>query len=101
MQESRWGLLSRAFISLFLIQFSPLSVVAPTILTDVSPESRIMKEEIFGPLLPIVTIKSADEAIQFINQREKPLALYLFSNDKKVGPGLHCAVGHTTLPCLL
>ncbi|CAM4668381.1 aldehyde dehydrogenase family 3 member A2 [Caretta caretta] len=58
--------------------------IAPTILTDVSPESRIMKEEIFGPLLPIVTIKSADEAIQFINQREKPLALYLFSNDKKL-----------------
>ncbi|KAM7139694.1 aldehyde dehydrogenase family 3 member A2 isoform 1-T2 [Macrochelys suwanniensis] len=58
--------------------------IAPTILTDVSPESRIMKEEIFGPLLPIVTIKSADEAIQFINQREKPLALYLFSYDKKL-----------------
>ncbi|KAH1178967.1 aldehyde dehydrogenase family 3 member A2 [Mauremys mutica] len=58
--------------------------IAPTILTDVSPESKIMKEEIFGPLLPIVTVKSADEAIEFINQREKPLALYLFSNDKKL-----------------
>ncbi|KAM9117878.1 aldehyde dehydrogenase family 3 member A2-like isoform 1-T1 [Pangshura tecta] len=58
--------------------------IAPTILTDVSPDSKIMKEEIFGPLLPIVTIKSADEAIEFINQREKPLALYLFSNDKKL-----------------
>uniref|UniRef100_A0A8C8SFT5 Aldehyde dehydrogenase n=1 Tax=Pelusios castaneus TaxID=367368 RepID=A0A8C8SFT5_9SAUR len=58
--------------------------IAPTILTDVSPESAIMQEEIFGPLLPIVTIESVDEAIQFINQREKPLALYLFSNDKKL-----------------
>ncbi|XP_074869633.1 aldehyde dehydrogenase family 3 member A2-like isoform X2 [Carettochelys insculpta] len=58
--------------------------IAPTILTDVSPDSRIMQEEIFGPLLPIVTIKSAAEAIQFINQREKPLAFYLFSNDKKL-----------------
>ncbi|XP_067421914.1 aldehyde dehydrogenase family 3 member A2 isoform X1 [Emydura macquarii macquarii] len=58
--------------------------IAPTILTDVSPESTIMQAEIFGPLLPIVTIKSADEAIQFINRREKPLTLYLFSNDKKL-----------------
>ncbi|XP_075760768.1 aldehyde dehydrogenase family 3 member A2 isoform X2 [Pelodiscus sinensis] len=58
--------------------------IAPTVLTDVSPDSRIMQEEIFGPLLPIVTVKSPDEAIQFINQREKPLALYLFANDKKM-----------------
>lgn len=44
-----------------------------------------MQEEIFGPVLPIVTVKNVDEAIQFINRREKPLALYVFSNDKKVG----------------
>ncbi|XP_019401279.1 PREDICTED: fatty aldehyde dehydrogenase isoform X1 [Crocodylus porosus] len=58
--------------------------IAPTILTSVNPESRIMQEEIFGPVLPIVTVKNVDEAIQFINQREKPLALYVFSNDKKL-----------------
>ena len=43
-----------------------------------------MKEEIFGPLLPIITVSGVDEAIQFINEREKPLVLYVFSNDNKV-----------------
>ncbi|NXR11728.1 AL3A2 dehydrogenase, partial [Semnornis frantzii] len=58
--------------------------IAPTILTDVSPESKVMEEEIFGPILPIVTVKSVDEAIEFINRREKPLALYVFSNNKQL-----------------
>ncbi|XP_075051258.1 aldehyde dehydrogenase family 3 member A2 isoform X1 [Mixophyes fleayi] len=58
--------------------------IAPTVLTDVQPESKVMQEEIFGPLLPILTVKNVDEAIQFINQREKPLALYVFSNNKKI-----------------
>ncbi|XP_044285796.1 aldehyde dehydrogenase family 3 member A2 isoform X2 [Varanus komodoensis] len=58
--------------------------IAPTVLADVSPDSRVMQEEIFGPVLPIVTVKGLDSAIQFINQREKPLALYVFSKDKKV-----------------
>ncbi|XP_040388648.1 aldehyde dehydrogenase family 3 member A2 isoform X12 [Cygnus olor] len=58
--------------------------IAPTVLTDVSPESKVMEEEIFGPVLPILSVKGVDEAIEFINSREKPLALYVFSNDKKV-----------------
>ncbi|XP_063810070.1 aldehyde dehydrogenase family 3 member A2 isoform X2 [Pseudophryne corroboree] len=58
--------------------------IAPTILTDVQPDSKIMQEEIFGPLLPILSVKNVDEAIQFVNQREKPLALYVFANDKKI-----------------
>ncbi|XP_029467246.1 fatty aldehyde dehydrogenase isoform X2 [Rhinatrema bivittatum] len=58
--------------------------IAPTVLTDVLPDSKIMQEEIFGPLLPIVTVGGVDEAIRFINQREKPLALYVFSNNKKL-----------------
>ncbi|NXF99186.1 AL3A2 dehydrogenase, partial [Sakesphorus luctuosus] len=58
--------------------------IAPTILTDVSPESKVMEEEIFGPVLPIVPVKSVEEAIEFINRREKPLALYVFSNNKQV-----------------
>ncbi|NWW71549.1 AL3A2 dehydrogenase, partial [Climacteris rufus] len=58
--------------------------IAPTILTDVSPESKVMEEEIFGPVLPIVTVKSVEEAIEFINLREKPLALYVFSNNKQL-----------------
>ncbi|XP_058019831.1 aldehyde dehydrogenase family 3 member A2 [Ahaetulla prasina] len=58
--------------------------IAPTILTDVNPEAPVMQEEIFGPILPIVTVKGVEEAIQFINQREKPLALYVFTNSNKV-----------------
>lgn len=56
--------------------------IAPTLLVDVSPESPIMQEEIFGPLLPVLTYESLDEAIAFIRSRPKPLGLYLFTNDK-------------------
>ncbi|XP_074120013.1 aldehyde dehydrogenase, dimeric NADP-preferring [Sminthopsis crassicaudata] len=58
--------------------------IAPTILTDVDPRSKVMLEEIFGPVLPIVCVKSLDEAIHFINERPKPLALYVFSNNDQV-----------------
>ncbi|XP_010007435.1 PREDICTED: fatty aldehyde dehydrogenase-like [Chaetura pelagica] len=58
--------------------------IAPTILTNVSPASKVMEEEIFGPVLPIVPVKSVEEAIEFINGREKPLALYVFSNNKQL-----------------
>ncbi|XP_036623745.1 aldehyde dehydrogenase, dimeric NADP-preferring-like [Trichosurus vulpecula] len=58
--------------------------IAPTILTDVDPRSQVMQEEIFGPVLPIVCVKSLEEAIQFINERPKPLALYVFSNNDQV-----------------
>ncbi|XP_035241492.1 aldehyde dehydrogenase family 3 member A2-like [Anguilla anguilla] len=58
--------------------------IAPTVLTDVHPAARVMQEEIFGPLLPIVTVSGEDEAIRFINEREKPLALYVFSSSNKV-----------------
>lgn len=61
-------------------------------LKDVPPHSRLMQEEIFGPLLPIVTVSDMDEAIRFINEREKPLALYLFCSDKKVTPIPHAAL---------
>ncbi|CAL9663687.1 4,4'-diaponeurosporen-aldehyde dehydrogenase [Streptomyces sp. enrichment culture] len=53
--------------------------IAPTILADVDPESPVMGEEIFGPILPIVTVPGLDEAIAFVNDRDKPLALYVFS----------------------
>ena len=43
-----------------------------------------MSEEIFGPILPIVTINNLDEAIDFINEREKPLALYAFGKEGKM-----------------
>jgi len=56
----------------------------PTVVTELSWEDVIMQEEIFGPILPILTVNSADEAIKLINQREKPLALYVFSEHTEV-----------------
>lgn len=58
--------------------------IEPTVLVNVSPNDPVMQEEIFGPILPIVKITSATEAIGFINAREKPLALYVFTNSKEV-----------------
>ncbi|MFF9178641.1 aldehyde dehydrogenase family protein [Streptomyces sp. NPDC014793] len=54
--------------------------IAPTVLADVDPESPVMREEIFGPILPIVTVPGLDEAITFITDRDKPLALYVFTD---------------------
>lgn len=56
--------------------------IEPTVLVDVDPNSRIMQEEIFGPLLPILTISSLDEGIAFMKARPKPLACYLFSSSR-------------------
>jgi aldehyde dehydrogenase (NAD+) len=55
--------------------------VAPTVLRNVSPDAPVMQEEIFGPILPVLTVPDMESAIEFVNAREKPLALYLFSND--------------------
>ena len=57
--------------------------IAPTILTDVDWESPIMQEEIFGPLLPILPYRKLDDAIARIQQRPKPLALYLFTQSRQ------------------
>ncbi|KAG5879220.1 hypothetical protein JTB14_026718 [Gonioctena quinquepunctata] len=58
--------------------------IEPTILQDVKPSDLVMQEEIFGPILPIINVDNGAEAISFINGREKPLVLYLFSNDKRI-----------------
>jgi len=58
--------------------------VAPTIIEDPSLNSKLMQEEIFGPVLPLLTMENIDEAIDYINSNEKPLALYLFSSSKKL-----------------
>ncbi|MFJ9459220.1 aldehyde dehydrogenase family protein [Kitasatospora sp. NPDC101447] len=53
--------------------------LAPTVLADVDPEAPVMREEIFGPVLPIVSVPDLDAAIAFITARDKPLALYAFT----------------------
>lgn len=55
--------------------------IHPVVLSAVSKESRIMEEEIFGPILPILTYSSLDEVIAYINSKPKPLALYIFGNN--------------------
>lgn len=58
--------------------------IAPTVLDSVSLESPVMQEEIFGPILPVLTFSDVAEAIAIVNQRPKPLALYLFSHNKNL-----------------
>ena len=52
--------------------------MSPTILTDVSPEAPVMQEEIFGPIFPVMTFEHLNDVIDFVNERERPLALYYF-----------------------
>ena len=56
--------------------------ISPTIIDDVKAEYPIMQEEIFGPLLPVLTFKNIQESIDFVNKNEKPLALYVYSDSK-------------------
>ncbi|OEL27931.1 Aldehyde dehydrogenase family 3 member H1 [Dichanthelium oligosanthes] len=58
--------------------------IAPTLLLDAPLDSAIMKEEIFGPLLPIITVDKIHESFALINSMTKPLAAYLFSKDSKL-----------------
>ncbi|MDW7693062.1 aldehyde dehydrogenase family protein [Flammeovirgaceae bacterium SG7u.111] len=57
--------------------------ISPTLLTKVDLDSKVMQEEIFGPILPIVSYENIDTALNIVNQKEKPLALYIFSKNKK------------------
>src|SRR6266576_2039968 len=58
--------------------------IAPTILTNVSPDSPAMQEEIFGPILPVLEVDSVQDVIKFVNARPCPLGLYVFSEDSSV-----------------
>jgi aldehyde dehydrogenase (NAD+) len=58
--------------------------IAPTLLDNVSLEDAVMQDEIFGPILPIIEYTDINEAITLINSRPKPLALYLFSQNKNL-----------------
>ncbi len=57
--------------------------IEPTIISNLKPESNLLHEEIFGPIMPIITFNKLDEAIDYINKGSKPLALYIFSKSKK------------------
>jgi aldehyde dehydrogenase (NAD+) len=83
--------------------------IAPTVLAGVKPDAAVMDDEIFGPILPVLPVGDIDEAIRFVNDREKPLALYAFSSDNDVldhvvantsagGVTLNHAVLHLAVP---
>jgi len=55
--------------------------IAPAILDEVKPDDTVMKDEIFGPILPVMTFRHIDEALSFVNAREKPLAFYYFGKN--------------------
>lgn len=57
--------------------------IHPTLLTDVTPDMQILQEEIFAPIVPLVTYRNIDEVIAHITRGGKPLALYIYSNDQK------------------
>jgi len=56
--------------------------IHPTLLTDVTPDMLVMKEEIFGPVMPLMTYDNIDEVVKYIEERDKPLALYIYSNNQ-------------------
>ncbi|HEX6097198.1 MAG TPA: aldehyde dehydrogenase family protein [Thermoanaerobaculia bacterium] len=58
--------------------------IEPTVLTNVSPRAAVLQEEIFGPVLPVLTYRTLDDAFRVIEEREKPLVLYIFSRDRRV-----------------
>jgi coniferyl-aldehyde dehydrogenase len=58
--------------------------IAPVLVVNVSDEMRLMQEEIFGPILPVKTYRSLDEVLDYIKDRDQPLALYLFTNQRQV-----------------
>lgn len=83
--------------------------LAPTVVTGVSPDAALMQEEIFGPILPVLAVDDVDAAIRFVNERDKPLALYAFSEDDDVldhvvantssgGVTLNHAIFHLAVP---
>ena len=58
--------------------------IAPTVLVNVSPDSPVMQEEIFGPILPVLEVDNVEQVITFVNARPSPLGLYVFAEDQRV-----------------
>ena len=56
--------------------------IEPTIILNPALDSELMVDEIFGPVLPIIPYKKFDEVLEFVNKKEKPLAIYYFGNEK-------------------
>jgi aldehyde dehydrogenase (NAD+) len=82
--------------------------IEPTVILDPSPDDDVMADEIFGPVLAVLTIESATAAIDFINRRPKPLALYVFTSSRQLArnlinriPSGGVVVNHVAMHCLV
>ncbi|MCY9377083.1 aldehyde dehydrogenase family protein [Bacillus sp. T17B1] len=67
--------------------------ISPTVLKNVTPDMKIMQEEIFAPILPMMNYETIDEVIDYVNDRDKPLALYIFSHNQDL---IDNVLQHTT-----
>ena len=69
--------------------------IAPTVMDNVTFDDPVMREEIFGPVLPVLAIDSAEEAVEIVNRGQRPLAFYVFTEDRKTARRLTtaCAFG--------
>ncbi|ASR01241.1 aldehyde dehydrogenase family protein [Gordonia sp. GONU] len=82
--------------------------IEPTVVVDPAPTDPVMSEEIFGPILPVVTVASIPEAVAFVNQGSKPLAMYAFTSSKTLGqhlidsiPSGGAVINHIAMHCLV
>jgi aldehyde dehydrogenase (NAD+) len=82
--------------------------IEPTVVVDPGPDDSVMADEIFGPILPIITVGSTDEAVAFVNARPKPLALYVFTASQQKGrdlvdrmPSGGAVINHIAMHCLV
>ncbi len=81
--------------------------IEPTVIVDPSPDDGVMADEIFGPILPIITVDSPEAAVAFVNSRPKPLALYVFTSSQQQGrdlidrmPSGGAVINHVAVHCL-
>jgi aldehyde dehydrogenase (NAD+) len=82
--------------------------IEPTVIVEPSPTDAVMAEEIFGPILPVLTVDSTEAAVEFVNGRPKPLALYVFTSSSQRARGLidripsgGAVVNHIAMHCLV
>ncbi|MFN8032568.1 MAG: aldehyde dehydrogenase family protein [Mycobacterium sp.] len=82
--------------------------IEPTVVVDPPADDPVMSDEIFGPILPILTVDSPEAAVQFVNSRPKPLALYVFTSDQQRArtlidrmPSGGAVINHIALHCLV
>jgi aldehyde dehydrogenase (NAD+) len=82
--------------------------VEPTVIMDPAPDDAVMVDEIFGPVLPVIAIESAYAAVEFINRRPKPLALYVFTGSGQLArqlideiPSGGAVINHIAMHCLV